>query len=499
MTQANVKQSDILIVDDTPDNLTVLTRMLTHRGYTVRPAISGPVALKAVQNTLPALILLDVMMPGMDGYEVCRHLKANETTRDIPVLFISALDDTMDKIKAFDAGGVDYITKPFQAQEVLARVETHLKLRNMQKRLEEKNTELQQEIIERERAEKALRQHSWRIALLNQMNTSLQACPAEDATYNVLKDVCQQLFPSDSGSLYIMNEAQNALNVAACWGSPPSEARIVNDCWDMPGGSIYVIEHPKSKPLYLHLSSSQDNNGSPYALRDTSGKILGIFFLSFGQCQSDQTEEERMQAIESKQLLATRIAEQYALFLANLRLREALKREAIRDPLTGLFNRRYMEESLEREASRAVRNKSSVGIMMLDVDHFKVFNDTHGHEAGDVVLQHLGELLQDNIRGGDIACRYGGEEFLLILPDALIKTTEFRAKELLSQVRELNITYQNTSFHITISIGVATLPDHGTNLHDVVITADTALYQAKQKGRDQVVVASRLSSSPSTG
>lgn len=144
MSQTSIFQGNILIVDDTPENLTVLTRMLAEQGYLVRPAISGELALKAVKKSQPDLILLDIMMhPGIDGYEVCRLLKADTMTRDIPILFMSALHDTVNKLKAFEIGGVDYITKPFQVEEVLARVKTHLALRNLQKHLEEKNAQLE--------------------------------------------------------------------------------------------------------------------------------------------------------------------------------------------------------------------------------------------------------------------------------------------------------------------------------------------------------------------
>ncbi len=148
--------NNILAVDDTPENLTVLRQILTRHGYRVRPALSGEIALKAVQTDIPDLILLDVMMPGMDGYEVCNRLKAEARTCDIPVLFISALNETEDKVRGFKAGGVDYITKPFNVGEVLARVETHLAFRNLQKKILKQNVQLLAEIEERERAEKAL-------------------------------------------------------------------------------------------------------------------------------------------------------------------------------------------------------------------------------------------------------------------------------------------------------------------------------------------------------
>jgi PleD family two-component response regulator len=145
MVSKEKQHGNILIIDDSPENLSVLTRMLVEQGYQARPAISGELALKAIPKVRPDLILLDIMMaPGLDGYEVCRRLKADELTRDIPIVFMSALHDTINKIKAFECGGVDYITKPFQVEEVLARVNTHLALRRLQQRLEEKNVQLEE-------------------------------------------------------------------------------------------------------------------------------------------------------------------------------------------------------------------------------------------------------------------------------------------------------------------------------------------------------------------
>ena len=163
-------KDNILIVDDTPENLTVLRQMLTDQGYRVRPALSGDIALKAVQADIPNLILLDIMMPGMDGFEVCSKLKSKASTCDIPIIFISALNETEDKIKGFQVGGVDYITKPFNAAEVLARVETHLSLRNMQKQIQEQNIHLLDEIEERKRTEKALAKANLKLERLATMD-----------------------------------------------------------------------------------------------------------------------------------------------------------------------------------------------------------------------------------------------------------------------------------------------------------------------------------------
>ena len=489
--QSTKDQNSILIVDDFRDNLRLLSGLLTEAGYVVRPVANGKLAMSSAQATPPDLILLDIMMPGMSGYDVCQSLKADEKLRDIPVIFISALDGVFDKVKAFAAGGIDYITKPFQPAEVLARVNTHITLKNLQNTLLENNRRLTEEVAERKRIEEAMRQRNWELSLIAQMNARLQACNEEPETYEVLKNICSQLFPSDSGCLFLIVNEPATLVTAVNWGQSPPDVRILDDAyWENPQGQIHTIDQPSGHSLNFYLQSSEERQeGFPYILRNISGQALGVLFLYSSQNSQGGTSEEVIQAQEAKQLIATRVVEQYSLFLANFRLRDALKREAIRDPLTNLYNRRYMEEALNREVQRAERRKTSVGIIMLDVDHFKKFNDTHGHEAGDVVLEHLGELLQKNIRGGDIACRYGGEEFLLILPDTTLEIAAMRANELLNRSRQLQIAHQQEKFSVRISLGVSALPDHGHTIHKIVTAADTALYKAKHNGRNQVAIA----------
>jgi diguanylate cyclase (GGDEF)-like protein len=192
---------------------------------------------------------------------------------------------------------------------------------------------------------------------------------------------------------------------------------------------------------------------------------------------------------ESKRQLAVNVAEHTNLALANLLLRETLQHQSIRDPLTGLYNRRYLEEAMEREISRAARNQTSLGLIMLDVDHFKQFNDRFGHDAGDDLLRELGNFLMANLRQTDIACRYGGEEFIVILPGTMAAVAK-KSEELREKFRDLTIVHQGQILgRTTISLGVVTYPEHGVTPKALIQTADKALFQAKEEGRDRVVVA----------
>jgi diguanylate cyclase (GGDEF)-like protein len=192
---------------------------------------------------------------------------------------------------------------------------------------------------------------------------------------------------------------------------------------------------------------------------------------------------------DARRRLAQTVADSISLALANLHLRETLRSQSVRDALTGLFNRRYLEETLDREVRRVTRAEKQLGVIMLDIDHFKEFNDTFGHEAGDSVLREFGRFLASNLRGEDIACRYGGEEFVLILPEANLDITTQRAEKLREGVKYLNVTDHGQSLGaITLSLGVAIYPDHGADGTDLLRAADAALYRAKREQRDRVVV-----------
>ncbi len=203
---------------------------------------------------------------------------------------------------------------------------------------------------------------------------------------------------------------------------------------------------------------------------------------------------------ESELSFKTTFAGQAGLSIANIRLREALRTQSVRDALTGLYNRRYLEETLEREIRRSARARLSLGILMLDLDHFKSFNDTYGHEAGDAVLRETGAFLVKNMRAEVFVCRFGGEEFVVILPTATMEASRARSERLRSKIRELMVLHQGKSLGmITLSIGVAAFPICGTSPKELLAAADAALYRAKREGRDRVVIAEALPASAVSG
>jgi diguanylate cyclase (GGDEF)-like protein len=380
-------------------------------------------------------------------------------------------------------------------------------------------------ITERERAERALKRHKdtleelvtertteleksnskltqtvkeleWRtneILLLNKLGDLLHACDSEEETYQIVINICRQLFPQDSGYLCIFDDTQRLLRIVSSWGEfvPEDSEFEHNQCWAIRRGKEHFVQDPDVDPLCSHFHIYPEH-GCLCAPMSAQGEVLGMIHLTLGETDTYERVEndDNKHVIESKLILVKSMVERYAPSLINLRLRETLKIQSIRDPLTGLYNRRHMQEALEREARRVERHNKTLGIIMLDVDHFKAFNDTYGHEAGDTVLKELGNLLRKRTRGEDIACRYGGEEFILILSDADIDSTKQKAEEIREDIKRLKIKHRTQILNITASLGIAIYPVHGITTEETLKSADVALYKAKANGRDQVAYAS---------
>ena len=330
-------------------------------------------------------------------------------------------------------------------------------------------------------SEERLAQRSRELDLLNRMGELLQACVSEEEAYAVVSRFVSQFFPDDSGAVFVMSASRNLVEARAVWpATPASDASVFKpeECWALRRGRMHVVDASVTGLLCSHVPQPAPASYLCAPLI-AQGESLGILYLSAGGHAWN----------EGQQRLAATVADQLGLAVANLKLRETLRNQSIRDPLTGLFNRRYLEETLERELLRAGRTEGALGVVMIDLDHFKTFNDTHGHDAGDKLLRELGRLLQTSIRGGDVACRYGGEEFLLILPGATAEITRQRAEHIRTAIQQLSVSQRGQSVgSITLSAGVAAFPDHGTTSDALVQAADAALYRAKSEGRDRVVV-----------
>lgn len=311
-------EQSIVIVDDLPDNLRLLSQMLKEEGYRVRPASNGKRALATIEKEPPDLILLDITMPEMDGYEVCRQLKANASTCEIPVIFLSALNEVFDKVKAFQVGGVDYISKPFQVEEVLVRINTHLTIRSQRQTLIQQNQELKKK------------------------NT-------------------------------LIKEQSEKLKLMAC-----------------------------------------------------------------------------------------------------------------RDFLTGLANRRDFLDKAQKEESRFNRSGKPFSILLLDIDNFKNINDTYGHACGDRVIVNIARSLENTLRKQDIVARWGGEEFICLLPETDIENGSEVAEKIRSTVAGSKNEYAGDVVCVTATLGIA--PFNGSApLEECIKRADVALYRGKERGRNCVV------------
>ncbi|HSS47127.1 MAG TPA: diguanylate cyclase, partial [Burkholderiales bacterium] len=254
--------------------------------------------------------------------------------------------------------------------------------------------------------------------LLSEMSEVLQSCLEPKEAYHAIAQFGRQFFPGEAGVFFVMHDSHNYLENVATWGEPEIGGPLFapEECWALRRGQLHRVDDARTGLQCEHVKAA----GAPRlhymcVPMVVHSETLGLLHLQFG---TESSPEEAAQRETAAELLAATFADQIALAIANLRLRDSLRQQSIHDPLTGLHNRRYLEEALTRELARAERKKTPLAVIILDVDHFKRFNDTFGHEAGDAVLRSLAQLIGRQIRGSDVACRFGGEEFVLVLPEA---------------------------------------------------------------------------------
>lgn len=321
--------------------------------------------------------------------------------------------------------------------------------------------------------------------IFKRMGKMLQTCGDSDELYRITSHFAAELFPTFSGSLYIISASRNMLQSTASWGDFPADDRIhtPQECWAIRQSQVHLsYRRSHNNDIFCHHAPEPKPRESLCIPLMSQDEMLGVFFLYSAQASDPLTS--------GIQRLAATVAEALALALSNLRLREKLRHQSIRDPLTGLFNRRHLEETLELELHRAARRNEPISLVMFDVDHFKRYNDTFGHDAGDSVLQSVSELAQNHIRAGDVACRYGGEEFLLVQPGMAAENALERAESLRENIAKLALDHRGVALEsITISVGIAVYPQTAQTAEELIKRADEALYQAKRGGRNQVVLA----------
>ena len=336
-----------------------------------------------------------------------------------------------------------------------------------------------------------LEQRTRQITLLSEMGDLLQSCLTPEEAYSVISQFGQKLFPAGSGMLGMLDMSKRLVEGVAVWGEGPVGERLFapERCWALRRGRVHRVDTLHFGLLCRHVDPSL-STGSLCVPMMAQGEPLGVLHLQGGPFGSSQPTGSPEPLPDAHQRLAVSVAEHIALALANLKLQEMLRSQAIRDPLTGLFNRRYMEECLTQEVHRADRNQQSLGVIMLDIDEFKRLNDTFGHDAGDALLRELGALLKANLRAGDVACRYGGEEFVFLLPESSLDDTRRRAEQLRQAVKRIHVLHRGQTLGpLILSLGVAAFPKHGETGEALIRAADAALYRAKNEGRDRVVAA----------
>lgn len=651
----NQPKGNILVVDDTPENLRLLSQMLALRGYKAISASDGMMALESARSSSPDLILLDVSMPNMDGYEVCRRLKQDLQTRTIPVIFLSALAEVNDKVRAFNAGGVDYITKPFQPLEVFARIENHLAIRNLQVQLEQRLNELEQ-ARQAEYDQRMLTESLWES--VSAVNSTLDL----DIVFDLLLSRTARVVPFDAANIALLDETCQKIQIKLALGySRNGEPKERNLTWrnlsdvpiwrsviqtnrsiyipdtlsdknwipedrmdwvrslavapvrleekvigllsvDSKQAGFYTMEHAERLQIFADQTAAAIRKAQLYTearrradqleilnrigLAITSGlelnKVLDALYEQVSQVMTSdtfyvalynmelhslefpffkdqgellpafrhdiltsggltghiirnrrtlylpdtmdpQTESEYqiirvtdmptrtylgvpmvlgdriigvisvqsagVDAYKPEQIrLFETIAAQAAVAIDNARLFDEMQHLATTDFLTGISNRRHFFNLARKEFERARRYNRPLSVVMFDLDHFKRVNDTYGHPLGDEVLRFLARQAQASLRGVDLLGRYGGEEFVALLPETGLLDAMNMAERLRLQMASSFIPTSVGELNVTISLGVADLEIDDNNVEAVVGRADQALYLAKQSGRNKVML-----------
>jgi diguanylate cyclase (GGDEF)-like protein/PAS domain S-box-containing protein len=405
--------------------------------------------------------LLSLWQPTLEGKEYTRNIEcaiANEgNTYEITSNSVANTQGTQ-------IGAIHII------RNISRRIQEQAKLKNYYEQVQAGMQELQSK--------------NQQITMLVEMSDNMLACASPEELSEVITKSCQRMLGFSSGYLYVMQPSKNYLEITASWGSPNMQDKIFSpdQCWAIRRGRTHEVQHAHNELICSHISNT-DNKLSYFCIPlMAQNDIYGLLFM--------ELEEAADKYSDNTKLLVNAFCELSALALANVRLRENLRYQSIRDPLTALYNRRYLEDFLFKQINQAERMKNNLAVLMLDLDHFKKINDSFGHDAGDAALKEVGRLLQNDIRMGDLAARYGGEEFILVFYNVDLDVAKMKSEQIRQEITAIQIKYGTQHVGpISISIGIAVYPEHGKSAEELIEAADRALYVAKNTGRNKVVVA----------
>lgn len=450
----------VLVVDDILANVRLLEAKLTAEYFDVVTAMNGLDALEAIQRTKPDIVLLDVMMPGIDGIEVCRRIKADAATQHIPVVMVTALDQPEDRVRGLEAGADDFLTKPVNDISLFCRIKSLVRLKMLTDELRVRSASGDSiGMIVRDDVRDS--DSDGRVLLIDPRDASAERIVSSlEGKHRVVRVTDQQ-------------QALDAVQAAP----QPFELAIIS----------FDNEHYDALRLCSQLKSTEATRQTPILVIVDPDNQPGLLrALDMG------VNDYLLRPVDRQELKA-RISTQVKRFRYTERLRASVKASiemAITDPLTGLYNRRYLDTHLNHLIEHYINRGKALSVVSVDVDFFKAINDTYGHDIGDKVLQELSLRLKANTRSVDLCCRVGGEEFIMVLPNT--------ATDLSSRIAErLRRAVASRSFDcgmaqpvpVTVSVGVASLNGSDDTLEKLLKRADLALYSAKREGRNRVVVA----------
>ncbi|MCF1434197.1 PleD family two-component system response regulator [Agrobacterium vitis] len=450
----------ILVVDDVPANVKLLEARLLAEYFEVLTAEDGLKALDICDRTQVDVVLLDVMMPGIDGFEVCERLKSSPRTAHIPVVMVTALDQPSDRVRGLKAGADDFLTKPVNDLQLISRVKSLVRLKTLSDELR-----IRAETAQKMGIDSNIHLGDGRMDEVGQVLLVDSRASSQERIIKALKPVAD---------VVAMSDAQAALFEAA---ESNFDLVIVNG----------TLEDYDPLRLCSQLRSLDRTRFIPILLiADQGEEYLIVRALDLG------VNDYIVRPVDTNELLA-RTLTQLRRKRYNDRLRSSVQQTielAVTDDLTGLHNRRYLDTHIKVLFERSSLRKQPLSVCLVDIDRFKLVNDTYGHEAGDDVLREFAARIRATVRGADLACRYGGEEFVVVMPDTSQEMAGTVAERLREMVEKKPFRLQSGGeLNVTASLGIATAGDEVASPEQLLRQADRALYQAKTEGRNRVVSA----------